>query len=48
MKKDLLNFSRSFSVRMIRVELTRANAHHPLKVACLPFHHIRNYLGLQR
>ena len=28
-------------VRMVRVELTRANAHYPLKVACLPFHHIR-------
>ena len=28
-------------VRMVRVELTQANAHYPLKVACLPFHHIR-------
>ena len=24
-----------------RVELAQAYAHHPLKVACLPFHHIR-------
>ena len=31
----------SFSVRMVRLELTQANAHYPLKVACLPFHHIR-------
>lgn len=23
----------------MRFELTRANAHYPLKVACLPFHH---------
>ena len=29
-------------VRMVRVELTRAIAHYPLKVACLPFHHIRS------
>ena len=28
-------------VRMARVELAQAYAHHPLKVACLPFHHIR-------
>ena len=26
---------------MARVELAQAYAHHPLKVACLPFHHIR-------
>ena len=31
----------SFFVRMVRLELTQANAHYPLKVACLPFHHIR-------
>ena len=30
------------SVRMVRLELTQANAHYPLKVACLPFHHIRS------
>ena len=29
------------NVRMVRFELTQANAHYPLKVACLPFHHIR-------
>ena len=34
-----------FFVRMVRVELTRANAHYPLKVACLPFHHIRSCFG---
>ena len=34
-----------FLVRMVRVELTRANAHYPLKVACLPFHHIRSCFG---
>ena len=28
-------------VRRMRVELTRACAHYPLKVACLPFHHLR-------
>lgn len=33
----------SVIVRMVRLELTRANAHYPLKVACLPFHHIRIY-----
>ena len=33
----------SFSVRMVRLELTQANAHYPLKVACLPFHHIRRW-----
>lgn len=32
---------------MVRVELTQANAHYPLKVACLPFHHVRITLGLQ-
>ena len=32
-----------FCVRVRRVELPRANAHHPLKVACLPFHHIRDW-----
>ena len=35
------------SVRMMRLELIQANAHYPLKVACLPFHHIRITLGLQ-
>ncbi len=25
----------------MRLELTQANAHYPLKVACLPFHHYR-------
>ena len=29
------------SVRTVRLELTQANAHYPLKVACLPFHHVR-------
>lgn len=28
-----------FLVSEMRFELTRANAHYPLKVACLPFHH---------
>ena len=28
-------------VRTVRLELTQANAHYPLKVACLPFHHYR-------
>ena len=37
----------SFFVRTVRLELTQANAHYPLKVACLPFHHVRNTLGLQ-
>ena len=32
-------------VRMARVELAQAYAHHPLKVACLPFHHIRFWFG---
>ena len=36
-----------FFVRTVRLELTQANAHYPLKVACLPFHHVRNALGLQ-
>ncbi len=35
-------------VRTMRLELIQANAHYPLKVACLPFHHVRNTLGLQR
>lgn len=35
-----------FFVRMVRVELTRTNAHYPLKVACLPFHHIRMFVKL--
>ncbi len=26
---------------MGRLELPQANAHYPLKVTCLPFHHIR-------
>ncbi len=30
-------------VRRMRLELTRANAHYPLKVACLPFHHLRRW-----
>ena len=45
-KAQALNLS--FFVRVRRVELPRANAHHPLKVACLPFHHTRIVLGLQR
>lgn len=28
-------------VRRMGLEPTRANAHYPLKVACLPFHHLR-------
>ena len=29
-------------VRTMRLELIQAyNAHYPLKVACLPFHHVR-------
>ena len=27
-------------VQTMRFELTRAYAHYPLKVACLPFHHV--------
>ncbi len=39
----------AFFVRMMRLELIQANAHYPLKVACLPFHHIRSStLGLQK
>ena len=34
-------------MRTVRLELTQANAHYPLKVACLPFHHVRITLGLQ-
>ena len=34
-------------VRTVRLELTQANAHYPLKVACLPFHHVRITLRLQ-
>ena len=28
-------------VRTMRFELTRESSHYPLKVACLPFHHVR-------
>ena len=40
-KKETTSFEIVSFVRMVRVELTRAIAHYPLKVACLPFHHIR-------
>lgn len=30
-------------VQSMRFELTRAYAHYPLKVACLPFHHDCDY-----
>ena len=41
-KREILQLDLSFAwVRMARVELAQAYAHHPLKVACLPFHHIR-------
>ena len=46
MQKDILR-RRCLFVRTVRLELTQANAHYPLKVACLPFHHVRNTLGLQ-
>ena len=32
----------------MRVELTRASAHYPLKVACIPFHHYRRYVPVER
>ena len=38
---------RLFFVRLVRLELTRANAHYPLKVACLPFHHNRRKVDLR-
>ena len=38
----------SFCVRMARLELAQENSHYPLKVARLPFRHIRFELGLQR
>ena len=47
MQKDILRRRCLFFVRTVRLELTQANAHYPLKVACLPFHHVRNTLGLQ-
>ena len=42
-KKEAGNLrdNRPLIVSEMRFELTRANAHYPLKVACLPFHHIR-------
>ena len=33
----------SFLVRRMGLEPTRAYAHYPLKVACLPFHHLRRW-----
>lgn len=41
-KKEAGNLrdNRPLIVSEMRFELTRANAHYPLKVACLPFHHI--------
>ena len=35
-------------VRWARLELAQDCSHYPLKVACLPFHHHRFVLGLQR
>ena len=35
-------------VRWARLELAQDYSHYPLKVACLPFHHHRFVLGLQR
>lgn len=34
-------------VRMVRLELTQDYSYYPLKVACLPFHHIRIIHSLQ-
>ena len=39
--KKAAGFSTSRLVRTMRLELIQANAHYPLKVACLPFHHVR-------
>ena len=38
----------SLLVRVARLELGQDNCHYPLKVARLPFRHIRFDLGLQR
>lgn len=49
-KKEAGNLrdNRPLIVSEMRFELTRANAHYPLKVACLPFHHVRmEYLLLK-
>lgn len=46
MKKGSGFLSEAF-VRMARLELAQDNSHYPLKVARLPFRHIRNDLGLQ-
>ena len=43
-KEDGEDCSSPSFVRQVRLELTQANAHYPLKVACLPFHHCRNLL----
>ena len=32
-------------VRSVGFEPTRDFSHHPLKVACLPFHHARMYIN---
>ncbi len=43
-KMPLLKAHFDILVRTMRFELTRAYTHYPLKVACLPFHHVRRYL----
>ena len=51
-KRKRGNFFRNFlfpwRVRWARLELAQDYSHYPLKVACLPFHHHRFVLGLQR
>ena len=51
-KRKRGNFFRNFlsriGVRWARLELAQDYSHYPLKVACLPFHHHRFVLGLQR
>ena len=42
------NFLGGKFVRWARLELAQDYSHYPLKVACLPFHHHRFVLGLQR
>ena len=48
-KRKTFRFSSFFvGVRWARLELAQDYSHYPLKVACLPFHHHRFVLGLQR
>ena len=47
-KKNPIRKDRILGVRWARLELAQDYSHYPLKVACLPFHHHRFVLGLQR